>query len=109
MRMRNASAPYKFAYTARAVRAKKNKTKQKKYCESKAYMKHHPNHSLSNIMVFSAPNNSKIVKVNLIFWVWMDVYWTKLQLPITANVEIFTNVLFASETILQNHFDVHLL
>ena len=27
--MRNTSAPHKFAYTARAVRAKKNKTKQK--------------------------------------------------------------------------------
>ena len=67
-RMRTASAPHKFAYTARAVRAKKKKhNTTKKYYENKAYMKHHPSHSLKNIIVFSALVNSKIVKVNLIF------------------------------------------
>ena len=60
---RNASAPCKFAYTACAVCAKK----QKNY-KSKVYMKHNPKYSLKNIMVFStlARNmkaNSSIVEL----------------------------------------------
>ena len=60
----NASAPCKFACTARAVCAKKT---QKNY-KSKVYMKHNPKYSLKNIMVFStlARNmkaNSSIVEL----------------------------------------------
>ena len=47
-----ARAPSKFAYTARAVRAK-----NKKYCNGKVYMKRHLNDSLKNIMVFSGLAN----------------------------------------------------
>ena len=59
----NASAPCKFAFTACAVSAK-----NKKYCKSKVYMKHHPKCSLKNIMVCStlARNmkaNSNIVEL----------------------------------------------
>ena len=49
---RFARAPSKFAYTARAVRAK-----NKKYCKGKVFMKRHLNDSLKNIMVFSGLAN----------------------------------------------------
>ena len=59
----NASAPFKFAYSSCAVCAK-----NKKYCKSKVYMKHHPKCRLENIMVFSAlarnmKANSNIVEL----------------------------------------------
>ena len=64
--MRNASAPYKFADTARAVRVKKKK-QNKKILRKQGLHEAPPKPQFDEYYGISASNNSKIVKVNLIF------------------------------------------